>query len=97
MNLEPYISQILESYGKGVYYEEIRRAKEYYFSRAIKVAEGSDRFRGSRPCRRDPTLAARAGTSEGSGEAGILGRVGAQVESSQATDRRPSGDWRRAY
>lgn len=44
VNLEPYISQILESYGKGVYYEEIRRAKEYYFSRAIKVAEGSDRY-----------------------------------------------------
>lgn len=44
MNLEPYISDILETYGKGSYYEEVRRAKEHYFSKAFKVAEGSDRY-----------------------------------------------------
>ena len=44
MNLEPAISEILETYGKGAYYDEIKRAKEHYFSRAFKVAEGSDRY-----------------------------------------------------
>ncbi len=44
MNLEPYVSSILETYGKGAYYDEIKRAKEHYFSRAFKVAEGSDRY-----------------------------------------------------
>ncbi len=44
MNLEPFISQILETYGRGDYYEEIKRAKEHYFSKAFKVAEGSDRY-----------------------------------------------------
>lgn len=44
MNLEPYISEILEAYGRGTYYDEIKRAKEHYFTRAFKVAEGSDRY-----------------------------------------------------
>lgn len=44
MNLEPFVSGILETYGRGTYYEEIKRAKEHYFSRAFKVAEGSDRY-----------------------------------------------------
>ncbi len=44
MNLESYVSSILEAYGKGAYYDEIKRAKEHYFSKAFKVAEGSDRY-----------------------------------------------------
>lgn len=44
MILEPYISEILEVYGRGAYYDEIKRAKEHYFTRAFKVAEGSDRY-----------------------------------------------------
>jgi hypothetical protein len=44
VNLEPFISQILETYGKGSYYDEVKRAKEHYFSKAFKVAEGSDRY-----------------------------------------------------
>jgi hypothetical protein len=44
VNLESYVSGILETYGKGTYYDEIKRAKEHYFSRAFKVAEGSDRY-----------------------------------------------------
>jgi len=44
VSLEPYISEILEAYGKGAYYDEIKRAKEHYFTRAFKVAEGSDSY-----------------------------------------------------
>lgn len=44
MNLEPYISEILEAYGRGAYYDEIKRAKEHYFTRAFKVAEGSNSY-----------------------------------------------------
>ena len=44
MNLEPLISKILETYGKGIYYEEVKKAKEHYFLKAFKVAEGSDRY-----------------------------------------------------
>lgn len=44
MNLEPYISEILEAYGRGSYYDEIKRAKEDYFTRAFKVAEGSNSY-----------------------------------------------------
>jgi hypothetical protein len=44
VNLEPYISEILEAYGRGAYYDEIKRAKEHYFTRAFKVAEGSNSY-----------------------------------------------------
>jgi hypothetical protein len=44
MKLQDYLDRILESYSKGDYYEEVKRAKAEFFSRAGQVAEGSDKF-----------------------------------------------------
>ena len=44
MKLEPFLDKILTSYSTHEYYEEIKRAKEEFFERVGKVAEGSEKF-----------------------------------------------------
>jgi CRISPR/Cas system-associated exonuclease Cas4 (RecB family) len=44
MRYEDYQNRILEKYSKGEFYEEVKKAKEEFLSRAGKVAEGSDLF-----------------------------------------------------
>ncbi len=44
MNIGEYTDRILTTYSKGSYYDEIRQAKEHFFDRVGKVAEGSDTF-----------------------------------------------------
>lgn len=40
------LDTILKTYSEGDYYEEVKSAKEEFFSRAGKVAEGSELFEG---------------------------------------------------
>lgn len=44
MNLRNYLDRVLETYSTGPYYEEVKEAKEEYFERAGRVAEGSEIF-----------------------------------------------------
>ncbi len=44
MSIRMYLDRILEVYSQGVYYEEVKTAKEEYFDRAGRVAEGSEKF-----------------------------------------------------
>jgi len=44
MLFEDYQNRILEKYSREDFYEEVKKAKEEFFSRAGKVAEGSDLF-----------------------------------------------------
>jgi hypothetical protein len=44
MKLNYYLDQVLEAYSKGEYYEEVKRAKDEFFSRVGQVAEGSENF-----------------------------------------------------
>lgn len=44
MKLQSYLDKVLESYSKGDFYEEVKRAKDEFFSRVGKVAEGSENF-----------------------------------------------------
>jgi len=46
MKLQQYLERVLETFSKGEYYEEVKRAREDFFARVGKVAEGSDRFEG---------------------------------------------------
>ncbi len=46
MTLQDCIDKILSIYTTGEYYEEVKRAKQEFFERAGKVAEGSDKFEG---------------------------------------------------
>jgi hypothetical protein len=42
--LQEFLDRILTTYSTGTRYEEVRRAKDEFFHRAGKVAEGSDAF-----------------------------------------------------
>jgi hypothetical protein len=44
MTIQPYLDRILEKYSEGRRYDEVRKAKEEFFARAGKVAEGSELF-----------------------------------------------------
>lgn len=44
MTIQPYLDRILETYSQGSRYHEVRKAKEEFFQRAGKVAEGSEMF-----------------------------------------------------
>jgi hypothetical protein len=44
MKLQDYLDKVLDTYSKGEYYDEVKRAKAEFFSRAGQVAEGSDKF-----------------------------------------------------
>jgi hypothetical protein len=44
MKLQSYLDRVLEAYSRDGYYEEVRRAKEEFFSRVGQVAEGSENF-----------------------------------------------------
>jgi len=40
------LEKILKTYSEGKYYEEVKSAKDEFFTRAGKVAEGSELFEG---------------------------------------------------
>jgi hypothetical protein len=44
MKVNQYLDRILEAYSKGNYYEEVKKAKEEFFSRVGQVAEGAENF-----------------------------------------------------
>ncbi len=44
IQLRGYLDRVLEAYSKGAYYEEVKFAKEEFFERAGRVAEGSEVF-----------------------------------------------------
>ena len=44
MKVGPYLDRILESYSKGAYYDEVKKAKEEFFNRVGQVAEGAENF-----------------------------------------------------
>lgn len=44
MAVHEYLDRILSSYSQGNHYDEVKRAKEEFFERTAKVAEGSERF-----------------------------------------------------
>lgn len=44
MSIKSYLDRILKSYSEGTYYEQVKRAKEEFFDRAGRVAEGSENF-----------------------------------------------------
>lgn len=44
MGVRDYLDRVLTAYSNGPYYEEVKRAKEEYFERAGRVAEGSEKF-----------------------------------------------------
>ncbi len=46
MTPKDVLDKILRTYSEGKYYEEVKAAKEEFFSRAGKVAEGSELFEG---------------------------------------------------
>lgn len=46
MRFEDFQNRILEKYSRDDFYDEVKSAKEEFFNRAGKVAEGSDLFEG---------------------------------------------------
>ncbi|MEO5667187.1 MAG: hypothetical protein ABIR96_03935 [Bdellovibrionota bacterium] len=46
MRVEDALERILRKYSEGNFYNEVKAAKEEFFNRAGKVAEGSDLFEG---------------------------------------------------
>jgi len=44
MKLQEYLDKVLEVYSKGDFYEEVKRAREEFFSEVGQVAEGSEKF-----------------------------------------------------
>lgn len=46
MAVHEYLDRILTAYSTGAYYDEVKRAKEEFFERTGKVAEGSEKFEG---------------------------------------------------
>ena len=56
------------------------------------AAEGPDRVRRSGARGRDPAVAARSGSTEGSGETRLFDRADSEGERAEAADRRPGGD-----
>jgi hypothetical protein len=44
MNIKGFLDRILHAYSEGVYYDQVKRAKEEFFSKAGRVAEGSENF-----------------------------------------------------
>jgi hypothetical protein len=44
MRVEDFLDRVLKKYTEGEYYEEVKEAKVEFFTRAGKVAEGSDLF-----------------------------------------------------
>ena len=44
VTIKNYLEKVLEAYSKGTFYEEVKRAKEEYFQRTAKIAEGSETF-----------------------------------------------------
>jgi hypothetical protein len=42
--IHEFLDRILSAYSKGDYYEEVKRAKDEFFERTGKVAEGSETF-----------------------------------------------------
>ena len=44
VSLQEFSDRVLATYSTGDRYEEVRKAKEEFFKRAGKVAEGSDAF-----------------------------------------------------
>jgi hypothetical protein len=44
LSVQHYLDKVLATYSQGARYEEVRRAKEEFFNRAGKVAEGSEQF-----------------------------------------------------
>jgi hypothetical protein len=48
--LQEFLDRILQAYSTGSRYDEVRKAKEEFFHRAGKVAEGSDAFEQQMKC-----------------------------------------------
>ncbi len=44
MSIRDYLDRVLDYYSQGPYYDEVKAAKEEYFERAGRVAEGSEKF-----------------------------------------------------
>jgi hypothetical protein len=44
VGISNYLDRVLETYSKGPFYEEVRRAREEFFNRTGRVAEGSEGF-----------------------------------------------------
>ena len=44
MSIHDYLDKVLTTYSTGAYYDEVKKAKNEFFDRTGKVAEGSEKF-----------------------------------------------------